>query len=77
MSASSLLLLVLIRLQPNGCLPELSRTLGSLKEITALVLSATVEVPLSVNLLPVELSSPTLQVQKQNLLNLSVVKLVL
>ena len=68
MSASSLLLLVL-RLQLSGCLPELSRTLGSLKEITALVLSATVEVPLSVNLSPVELSSPTMQVQKQHLLN--------
>ena len=54
MSASSLLLLLILFL--CGCLPQLSRTLGNLNEITALVLSATLEV--SVNLLPVEVSSP-------------------
>ena len=58
MSASSLLLLLLLLLQLSGCLPQLSRTLGSLNEITALVLSSTFEVPVSVNLLPVEVSSP-------------------
>lgn len=59
-SASSLLLLLLLLLQLRGFLPQLSRTLGNLNEITALVLSATFDVPLSVNsvLVPVELSSP-------------------
>ena len=56
-SVSSLLLLVLC-LEPCDCFPQLSRMLGSLKEITALVLSATSEVTVSVNLLPVEVSSP-------------------
>ena len=61
-SASSLLLLLLLLLQLSGFLPQLSRTLGSLNDITALVLSDTFENPESVNsvLLPVELSSPLL-----------------
>ena len=58
-SASSLLLLLLL-LQLSCFLPQLSRTLGSLNDITALVLSATFDVPESVKsvLFPVELSSP-------------------
>ena len=57
-SVSSLLLLVPC-LQLIGWFPQFSRILGNLKEITALVLSAIAEMPLSVNLLPVEESSAT------------------
>ena len=59
-SASSLLLLLLLLLQLSCFLPQLSRTLGSLNDITALVLSEPLDEPESVKnlLLPVELSSP-------------------
>ena len=65
MSASSLLLLLLLLLQLSCFLPQLSRTLGSLNDITALVLSETFDEPESVNsaLLPVELSSPLLDAE--------------
>lgn len=63
-SASSLLLLILLLLL-SGCLPQLSRMLGSLKEITALVLSANFALPLSVNRELVDVSSPV-EIQKGN-----------
>lgn len=60
LSASSLLLLLLLFLKLRGFLPQLSSTLGNLNEITALVLSETFAVPASVSCveLHVELSSP-------------------
>ena len=65
MSVSSLLLLLLLLLQLSCFLPQLSRTLGSLNDITALVLSETFDEPESVNsaLLPVEVSSPLLDAE--------------
>lgn len=60
MSASSLLLLLLLRLQLSCFLPQLSRTLGSLNDITALVLSENLDEPVNSALLPIELSSPLL-----------------
>lgn len=63
-SASSLLLLILLLLL-SGCLPQLSRTLGSLNEMTALVLSVNFALPLSVNRELVDVSSPV-EIQKGN-----------
>jgi len=63
-SASSLLLLILLLLL-SGCLPQLSRMLGSLNEMTALVLSANFAPPLSVNRELVDVSSPV-EIQKGN-----------
>ena len=63
-SASSLLLLILLLLL-SGCLPQLSRTLGSLNEMIALVLSVNFALPLSVNRELVDVSSPV-EIQKGN-----------
>lgn len=63
-SASSLLLLILLLLL-SGCLLQLSRMLGSLNEMTALVLSVTLTLPLSVNRELVDVSSPV-EIQKGN-----------